>query len=328
MSNSYFIKFLKILRGTHLSPVRRVLVIGSTCRGENVESYTWGAIPKDINLTDYDTVILNLVSLKLEYPEGININNLPQVNIQFSRFLFSKGSEAIIIGRPDTLVRYNNYKTDMGRLFFVDWWFPVFPSFRVVAGSTLREVTKELKFYFRYVKRWYFHLVERSFTYRELSDYDEFFVGHNQELYSDVTNRSVNRIGVEIETIAQNRLEDSISFKFRFLAGYEAKFEGKDLSSQLPVKSSDVIWLPEPTEIDISEAINLILERRYGKLIDRHSYNSKLATSNHSNVQERQQTVQVIETESRSISSSLFISYARKDVAFAQKLSSDLKITG
>lgn len=81
---------------------RRILVLGSAPHTKTITAYTWDNLPKGINVADYDIVILNLVPfLEKQFAQRMKVETLPR-NEQFTRLLFSCGSEIIAIGDPLT----------------------------------------------------------------------------------------------------------------------------------------------------------------------------------------------------------------------------------
>ena len=212
---------------------RRFLVIGAHCQGKNVDSCDWENIFEDLNLTDYNVIIFDLVSLRKKHPFGVDDWQLPSLSEQFAKFLFTPDSEAIIIGQADT--RYTNTST------FIEYWLGEFPAFQILSGATIRQISGEFAFYFQHVKQWFFHLTNPV------------------RLKPEIQNKSVT---VKIVPIAQNRLAEVISFKLEYVL---------ELDAPHPPLKAVVIWLPEPTEIHSSLAVKLILERRYGKKLDKSS---------------------------------------------------------
>jgi hypothetical protein len=42
----------------------KVLVLGSIQHGRQVDAYAWDGVPRDLNVADYDAVILNFVPIE------------------------------------------------------------------------------------------------------------------------------------------------------------------------------------------------------------------------------------------------------------------------
>ncbi|MCP4359630.1 MAG: hypothetical protein GY796_16610 [Chloroflexi bacterium] len=80
---------------------KRILVLGSSPHTHLVTAYSWDKLPSNLNVANYDVVILNLVPFAEDenLARGINLNLLPSRN-QFGKLLFSEGSEIIALGTP------------------------------------------------------------------------------------------------------------------------------------------------------------------------------------------------------------------------------------
>lgn len=79
---------------------RRILVLGGSGFGRFIDSHRWDYIPDQLNVADYDTVILNFVPFEIRtIAESLDIDAIPSFR-SFARLLFSKGSEIVVMGRP------------------------------------------------------------------------------------------------------------------------------------------------------------------------------------------------------------------------------------
>lgn len=211
---------------------RRILVLGSTPHTRNVTAYTWDNLPPDLNVADYDVVILNLAAFEdVELYKQVH-DKLPKP-AQFLRHIFSPNSEIIAVGQLRI----------PGRHF--DWWLPVKPNFFPESGTEIREVETQFDYYFKHVKGWKSHIGANS----------EF-----EEAVSEIALVEPNAKAVRllIYPIAQTRFKMPIAFR--------AEFETKGGSSLR--RTTNVFCLPAPTEISPQEAINLILKHRYGLLLE------------------------------------------------------------
>jgi hypothetical protein len=85
---------------------RRILVIGSKPSAKSVDALEWDSLPKDLNVADYDAVILDLVPLESEaLRRRLDVGTLPPPS-QFARLIFSD-AELLFIGRPHLRIGNN-----------------------------------------------------------------------------------------------------------------------------------------------------------------------------------------------------------------------------
>ena len=57
---------------------RRILILGSSNHTKLVKAYEWDNLPSNLNISDFDTVILNFSSFKIKsITSGINIDMIP-----------------------------------------------------------------------------------------------------------------------------------------------------------------------------------------------------------------------------------------------------------
>src|ERR1700738_147853 len=81
--------------------VTRILVLGSANHTKLVSAYDWDKLPSNLNIADFDTVILNVAAFQNRaFAKAINIKLIPDWR-QFARHIFSEGSEVIVIGSPN-----------------------------------------------------------------------------------------------------------------------------------------------------------------------------------------------------------------------------------
>jgi hypothetical protein len=231
---------------------KRILVLGSAVSRPGIAAHLWNDLPPDINVADYDVIILNLVSFLTQQKEfGIRPERLPTWQ-QLARLLFNATSEIICIGIPgeDTNSLYQA----------VTWWLPVTPHFVLNSGETIRDVKSEFAFYFEHVRRWYFYATPQ---------FKAHFLGLAH--YLRLVHPKANNLQAGMGVLARNGLDQPIAFKLMFRAGsveqtrsLPTKTRGKSSSGTAPlINSGSAIWLPPPTEISVDEAINLILRERY-----------------------------------------------------------------
>ncbi len=241
---------------------RRILVLGSTSHPMAVTSYTWDMVPPNLNVADYDVVILNFTPFLDEQDDpGVPYENLPDRE-QFVRLMFSKASEIIAIGSPESKILLNYSSKPYVRMPSavprsavgntadrpskrhyenVTWWLPSKPVCIFDGGEQIEVVDKSFSFYFQRLNRWSYHITG-------LVRSDSYWASH---------------IHAEMQPIAETRFQRAIACQIEF------KEVEKDGSKHAPTtkvtaRSGPVIWLPPPTEITAEEAINLILKERNG----------------------------------------------------------------
>lgn len=232
---------------------KSILVLGSGQHHPSVMGYLWSDLPPQLELGDYDVIILNLVSFLNQQGEfGIRPERLPTWQ-QLARFLFNAGSEIICIGLPEIDTSNNLYQS-------ITWWLPVTPEFVVSSGQTIWDIKAEFAYYFNYVRRWFFYATPK---------FRPHFLGLAN--YLRVIHPRANNLQVGMGAIAHNRLKQALAFKLMFRATSVEhsralpSARSRSVSGLYPViDSGSVIWLPPPTEISSDEAVSLILRERYG----------------------------------------------------------------
>jgi hypothetical protein len=217
---------------------RRILVLGSANHTKLVTAYDWDKLPKNLNVSDFDTVILNFTPFQAsDFAESVNVDLVPAWR-QFARLIFSADSEVIAIGSPNFRLGSNPY-------ILSDWWLPVDPLFVYETGHAIREVADGFAFYFAVVRSWTFYLQALGAKQPE-------FVSN----YAAIADPQANSISLKIKTsLAETRFQRSIGFAMWFTLYRHGN----------PVKDSGAVsWLPETTEVSAVEAIDLILRERHG----------------------------------------------------------------
>jgi hypothetical protein len=241
----------------------RVLVFGSAPHGRSVHAYKWDRLPPELNVADYDVLILNLVPFQYEMPD-VAWNNLIKVtNNQWeplARLLFSANSEILVIGQPVVQKKH-------GVTVAVDNWLPFKPEINFGSGQEMREIVEPFNYYFRHVRTWNFYAT------------NEFVEGVGVTKYLKVVCPRATHLTAHLIPLAQTRFQRPVAFQIEFRAYYlsssittdysrwqlTAYFDYLEDQHMDPVLySGDVIWLAPPTEISDREAVNLVLQERYG----------------------------------------------------------------
>ncbi len=229
---------------------KRILVLGSAPHTRLVTAYTWDNLPQYFNVADYDIVILNLEPLlDEELARGINLETLPSWQ-QFAHLLFSHDSEIIVIGIPGIEFGSNSYQS-------VTWWLPLKPRFFYDSGEEIRDIEPEFAYYFRQVRCWFFHA-----SIEIITQYDPSILARE---YLPVVHPKANDLRYQMRPLAQTRFQQPIAFELKFHAVHTNPSYFSEESQVNPLRESGrVIWLPRATEISDYDAVNLILQERYG----------------------------------------------------------------
>lgn len=243
---------------------KRYLVIGSDGHGRGVRSHRWDKLPDDLNVADYDVVILNFAAFEDKVlAEGFPVDRLPGRETM-ARLLFAPGSEIVAIGDPSTKIGapplVGRPSRDSRRR--ADYWLPCSLGVEKNKGTSYRVLAEEWRPYFQALSGW------RWIATGEYSPYD-----WNAAQYLDPVTRDANTISVQLEPVAATRFEKAIGLRVRVgavrvyrynppespVASSAGIAEGREVT-----EASPVFWLPAPDRTSPSEAIDLILRDRYG----------------------------------------------------------------
>jgi hypothetical protein len=220
---------------------RRILVLGYSQSSQWFDSYSWSYIPEQLNVADYDVVILNFKPFEIQaVAQSVDIDRIPRFP-QFARLLFSEGAEIVVIGRPF-------FRLGTGPYLISTWWLPITPTFLDESGETVQLRDEDFAFYFDHVRHWSFCLAEWKPRHQDF--FAEYMVAAGI--------RWASRLIPHLYWIAENRYPRPIGFAVKFVAE-------SHLGDRLR-ESGHVIWLPPTTEISEFEAIDLLLRERYGVL--------------------------------------------------------------
>ncbi|HTS17520.1 MAG TPA: hypothetical protein VMP11_08100 [Verrucomicrobiae bacterium] len=229
---------------------RRVLVLGCEPFTRLVTAYPWDKLPPLLNVADYDVVFLNLVPfLNEKFANGIRVDTLPSWD-QFARLIFSKGSEIIVIGHPGPRLGSN---ADCA----VTWWLPCVPEFTYEIGQEIRDIEPEFEYYFRNVREWSFY------ASREVHPNS-----FDTEVYAQRIHSAANDLRAGLRPLARTRFHRAIAFELNFEISkvYHPRnpYINDPARRQRLALSGRLVWLPPPTEISETEAVELILRERFG----------------------------------------------------------------
>ena len=212
----------------------KYLAIGTKIESKALVSYEWEDVPADLNLADFDRVIIDLYTI-YKNPDKIKYLQLEKYNIH--NLVFNADAEIIVIGIPG-YIRYE------GSSYSVLWWLPIEPKYADCKGDTFKSIKNEFEYYFKLVDEWYYHF-EKTFAELDREKIRRIF-------------RDVDILGEGIEPttyiLAENIYGKPLSLKIQYLIAYEG---------ELIKTSAKIIWLPPPTKVETEEAIVEILKERY-----------------------------------------------------------------
>jgi hypothetical protein len=230
---------------------RRVLVLGSTVDAPGVRAYRWDRLPPALNVADYEVAILNFTPFEdPALAEGFNLDLLPDEK-RFAQLLFSDGSEIIAIGNPSLRIGPRDEMTPLhDPSVSVQWWLPIWTRITTDAGQAFSPKDEGWRFYFDL-----------------LDGYEWYFVGEygtrTEPMYylRDVV-LEADGMRVYRETLAETRFQKPIAQSLRFAAVDQRDFVGAQ--PRMKAVSGFVYWLPAPTRASPDEAVERILQERYG----------------------------------------------------------------
>ena len=121
---------------------RRVLIIGAENQDICSKNYLWEQIPSNLNISDYDVLIIylpSLLSLALSLSDKNKLLQKIDDN-QFSRLIFNTKGTVYYIGNPELLLNYSS---------FIDFWLPFKPEFLFDGGEVINKIHPDYESYFK-----------------------------------------------------------------------------------------------------------------------------------------------------------------------------------
>jgi hypothetical protein len=242
---------------------RRYLVLGSAGHGRGVRAHRWDKLPNDLNVADYDVVVLNFAAFEdKQLAEGFPREQLPSTE-SMTRLVFSPNAEIIAIGDPSTLI---GARGDESMRFYdprvrADYWLPFHLGVEEDSGTQYSVDAQEWATYFEHVSSWGWIVTgETPPKYGEAAEY-----------LKPVTHRARD-LNVAFEPIARTRYDKLIALRVhlravgftRYVEGWSGIAEPDPDSAQLVAEASPIFWLPTPDRVRPDEAIDTILRERYG----------------------------------------------------------------
>lgn len=219
---------------------KKILVIGSAPHSREVTAIGWYACePRNVNIADYDVVIVNLSGEKCDY-EWVT-QQASSTRESFTKLLES-GGELFIISDPDT----EKY-----------WWCPVQFGFVKEAGDTIEvgtgKTARQLRRYMDNVKSWTFYL----FRTVNVSQVQKYY----RQRWSSADVAATGKCSV----IAQNRYERMLAIVLSLTVS-EPRYDsarGAFRDYEL-LRWGPICILPPPTECSMKEGIDILLADLFG----------------------------------------------------------------
>jgi len=233
---------------------RRILVIGSRPTAQAVDSFEWDVLPVDLNVADYDVVIMDLVPLEDEaLRRQIDIERMPPP-AQFARLIFSD-AELVFIGLPHLRIGNNPHVELPGP------YLPAFPTVVFESGQLIDVVIPETEPYFELVDSYSFHASEPFLSYS--SDSSKAFIA--------AVNPAADAFEPVFVPLARTRFGAAVGFTLAFLLGRRAEggeyIQGRRYQPGEAISvgcARSVLWLPAATRVSPSGAVDRLLASRYG----------------------------------------------------------------
>jgi hypothetical protein len=144
----------KVRRELERARPKRYLVLGSEGHGRGVTSYRWDKVPNDLNVADYDVVVLNFSAFdEKELAEAFP--RLPS-DEPMTRLLFSPNAEIVAIGNRATLIgsQRQEARRIVDRRRRADYWLPFCIDVEDDVGTQYRVDAEEWAAYFEHLSGW------------------------------------------------------------------------------------------------------------------------------------------------------------------------------
>ena len=232
---------------------KKILILGAAGFPVGVQAYAWDRLPPELNVADFDVVILNLAVFESDAAlrDGINPERLPERD-GFTKLIFSN-SEVIAIGALDTQLGGDRETVILGGVpalskTYADWWLPI-------GLEVIREKGGVRACHYDW-REYHDELVKTFSRY-----YDHPPTGPVTR-HADLraVHPEASGLVVESEVLSTTRFDKAVGLRLRFVAYDEGgRYEPTALKA-----SGDVFLLPTPTECAPEEAIDAILATRFG----------------------------------------------------------------
>lgn len=241
-------------------PPRRVLVLGAFQLSRQVDAWPWDRVPSDMNVADYDVVIVNLIPLlDTTYAGNLQLDRIPEP-IQFSRLVFSEQTELVFLGEPWVRIGGGAARTPYREIVS---YLPHFPEYVEETSQAIDIVDLDFAYYFDGTTEVRYHFE----NYLGGGGWRESYL----EYYLRPIHHLANSVAVKFKPIARTRFGKNVAVKMTFVAQYQEPRPTLTHQHMYPLKepvfikeSSPVYWLPSTTGITSDEAIRRLLQERYG----------------------------------------------------------------
>lgn len=231
---------------------KKLLILGATGFPVGVQAYPWDRLPRELNVADFDVVILNLVAFESDAAlrDGINPDRLPARD-GFTKLIFSN-SEVIAIGALDTQVGGERKTVVLGGVSgvsktYADWWLPI-------RLEVVREKGGVRACHYEW-REYHDELVTTFSCYYDHPPNGR--VTRHADLRA--VHPEANGLAVESEVLSTTRFDKAVGLRLRFVAYND---DGRHQPRALKA-SGAVFLLPTPTERTPEEAIDAILASRF-----------------------------------------------------------------
>lgn len=209
---------------------RRVLIIGAENQDICSKNYLWEQIPSNLNISDYDVLIIylpSLLSLALSLSDKNKLLQKIDDN-QFSRLIFNTKGTVYYIGNPELLLNYSS---------FIDFWLPFKPEFLFDGGEVINKIHPDYESYFKNIDVWRFCLSHESWEKR--GDIDKYLSS------SGIYDSKSIRVGT-ISVLAKTKEGLPVAFGVYFITAQNI--------------SSSIYWLPSFTKESNHSEIDILMK--------------------------------------------------------------------
>lgn len=234
-------------------PRKMILVIGVIPSTRLVEAYLWDRIPSNLNVADYDIVIVHLGPLQDDtLRQGLNLDRIPTPQ-QFARLIFSDRSEVYFIGDPGIVLAGRNN----GAYRPIAYYLPKTFAHRSEISNNIEVCDSRFSVYFEQVAHTTYH-------------FDPSLADTRTDFLLSVVHPHATAFKViEAQAIARTRFGKVVAFYMRYIVVHHSdqalRYPGVyDEEITELGKSGTVYWLPVTTSMNDTDAIDLLLRERLG----------------------------------------------------------------
>ena len=209
----------------------RRLILGSEPRGAEGDVHPWGALPDDLDVADYDEVLVNLGDRDSDGPPIVLDGDPLALIDQLARLLLSEGGDLTLVGNPDSPIETSDGPVPFSSLL------PLRLEVQRSSGRRVRVVDERFAPYLEQVAAWSFVLTGRCQVAEDALE----------------ASGAAADLSVDLASLADDADGRSIAVT--------ARVEVKDADGAR-VAGSRLTVLPAPTETDVADAIGRLLAAR------------------------------------------------------------------